>query len=468
MMRFLVSLCLMFAVTLAKGAPTTRYSADGELGDGIFECENDVLQGWIARKPSNEPFVGDVSLQPSEGGTPLILKALPDLGGYALSPFVCASFSDNAFQLILKAGDEADILALVKELDKTEATKPSPAAEDSHFLWAIGVAAALILGLGMGFVFGRVLKTHPKKAALALLTGLSSTLLSPRLFAHEGHEHAPSPVSEAQTIGGEVKLTKQSQFLIGVRSTTIQSHKIRDSVIAYGHLHPKPQQDAILTAPQTGFIRVHPDAILGAKIRKGQVLGTLDALASISIVSPVEGELIELEAVSGVRVDTGAKLFRVSSTAKLWVDADVFESDLQRLPIGSQNNAQIQVLVDGQKEAVSGLLMTSRSPLSEETRTAKFYVEVENSDGRLRLGSFASVYFLGPETKVGITIPKGAVLNRGGEQLVIIQTGPESFKARTVIVERGTEPGTVQVLSGLKDGERVVIAGNYQLLAKVK
>ena len=305
-------------------------------------------------------------------------------------------------------------------------------------------------------------------AAGVLFATIGLLGLGGRAAAHEGHEHAPSPGADALTIGGEVKLTKQSQFLIGVRSATVQLRKVRDSVIAYGHLHPKPQQDAILTAPQAGFVRVHPEVILGAKIRKGQVLGTLDALASISIVSPVEGELIELAAVSGVRVDPGARLFRVSSTNKLWVDADVFESDLQRLPVGAQKDALIQVLVDGQKEPIEGKLMTNRSPLSEETRTAKFFVEVDNADGRLRLGSFASVFFLGAQEKEGITIPKGAVLNRGGEQLVIIQTGPETFKARTVIVERGSEPGTARVLSGLLDGERVVVAGNYQLLAKVK
>ena len=462
----LLTLGLLAPAFVIHAAPV-RFTADGEIGDAAFECENDSLRGWFARKPSNEPFVGEATLQPAEGGTGLILKGTAQPGSYVLSPFACATLVDGV-QLILKAGDEADIMPIVKEAEKQEAGKPTHPEEDNHYLWAVAVAAALIGGVGVGFMSGWIMRGGRTAVALALFGFFGVFSASLRVSAHEGHEHAPSPGTDAPTIGGEVKLTKQSQFLIGVRSATVQARKMRDSVIAYGHLHPKPQQDAILTAPQAGFIRVHPDVILGAKIHKGQILGTLDALASISIVSPVDGELIELEAVSGVRVDTGAKLFRVSSTTKLWVDADVFESDLQRLPKGSQQDAVIQVLVDGQREAISGTLMTSRSPLSEETRTAKFFVEVDNADGHLRLGSFASVYFLGAESKEGITIPKGAVLNRGGEQLVIIQTGPESFKARTVLVERGTEPGTMRVLNGLADGDRVVVAGNYQLLAKVK
>src|SRR5690606_32627425 len=99
------------------------------------------------------------------------------------------------------------------------------------------------------------------------------------------------------------------------------------------------------------------------------------------------------------------------------------------------------------------------------TLTAKVFVEIDNADGAIPLGALAHVTFDLPRSSgPGVVLPKSAVLNRGGERLVFVQTGPETFLPKPVATRFGPTPGTLVVTKGLDDGDRVVISGNYQLL----
>lgn len=469
--RLLIVLLCAFAVarsTEAVSQQVEKFVGDGDSFDAVVEVRGLEVDAYIAHKPENEPVGGaKILLQISEAESETIsLDAADDVGHYHKKLDHAVNSRTETPQVIVQKGEDNDIVSLTREGNAESKTATGKTDEHQHFDPGI----VLILGVAIGGIFlGGLLTfllTSTRKASLSLLFAmLVAGTLSPRLgYAHDGHDHAPMPGSDQPSSGGIVTFAKKSQFLVGVKSQLVEVRKIRNSVIGFGHVHPKPQLDALLTAPQPGFIRIGDGVALGANIKKGQVLGYLDALARISIISPIDGELLEMDAVTGARVDIGAKLFHVTNTERVWIDAELYQNDLASFP----KDPLVEVMVDGQEKPINGRLVSNRTPLSEETRTARFFVELENSAGKIRLGSLATVYFRDKDSKDGISLPKGAVLNRGGEQVVILQVGPESFKAQTVISQRSSEPGEVQILDGLKGGERIVVAGNYQLLSKVK
>lgn len=482
---FLLAIIGMLETT-GQSAPERqqrRLSGDGEIADFVLEETDDTITGWVAEKPSNAPMEGGkVSLLVDGAETPFLMESTTEPGKYRLSAEGSLKFrevttkSDTAVQAVIENGELSDIIPLAVEegsMSEPVAEGAKPNSEVSKKPWVLAstsVAVGFLLG-ALGFYLIFRTRIRWSKAAMYFVFGsglagyMGSIIISPPAMAHEGHEHAVVPGADsAGSVGGVVRLNKSSQFLLGVRSVNAEKRVLRESVVAYGHLHPKPQLDALLVAPQPGFIRVAEGLTLGAKVRKGQVLGYLDALARIALVSPVDGDIQEMEAVTGSRVEAGAKLFRVSDVKKLWIDAEVYESDVGRIP----ENAKVEVVVEGIKAPVPGILMTNRSPISEETRTAKHFVEIDNSDGKLRLGTLVSVYFILSVAQEGISLPKNAIVSRGGDQVVIIQTGPETFRPQTVLVQRSSEPGEVRILSGLAGDERVVVSGNYQLLSKAK
>lgn len=102
------------------------------------------------------------------------------------------------------------------------------------------------------------------------------------------------------------------------------------------------------------------------------------------------------------------------------------------------------------------------SVVDPETRTVKVRTEVPNADGRLRPDMFANVEIIASSRKTAISIPMSAVLDDGGRSVVFVADG-NSYKKRDVTLGvKGDE--RVEITDGLKEGERVVVKGNYLLM----
>jgi multidrug efflux pump subunit AcrA (membrane-fusion protein) len=294
----------------------------------------------------------------------------------------------------------------------------------------------------------------------------AASQLPPPALAHGGHDHAaPEDDAKAPAASGTaVVLAKKSQLLLGLRSIATRKTPVPRLLKTFGHVVPKPQNDALIVAPQAGFLRGLRGAVLGLAVKRGEVLGHLQAVASVPLVSPIDGVVTEIEAVEGARVEPGAKILRVTDRSVLWVDAKLFQSQLAALG----QVTSIVVDIEGQPAAITGTMVQAPTPFNEETRTAKVFIELSEAPKELRIGSFASINFVLDSQTEGVVLPGDAVLNRGGERLVFVKTGPETFEPRSVTVIDGADPRTVVVTGGLEGGDRVVTTGNYQLLMKAR
>ena len=187
---------------------------------------------------------------------------------------------------------------------------------------------------------------------------------------------------------------------------------------------------------------------------------------SFPLVSPITGLINEIKATSGQQVESGTELLSISNLSTVLLEAQVFERDLPIVRESTRASFTSSAL-NGEVYTIGtadgdGRLVSIGQTVNAETRTVAVIYEVKNPLNRLRDGNFVEVTIDTSGDRKVIAVPKLAVVREQGETFVYVFTGGESFERRAVAL--GAEGADFfEVSSGLKEGERVVTEGVYQL-----
>src|SRR5436853_5258633 len=121
--------------------------------------------------------------------------------------------------------------------------------------------------------------------------------------------------------------------------------------------------------------------ILGLKESDINALTTkTDFTAVFSLTSPIAGIVVERNATIGATVGTDANLFKIIDISSVWIDANVFEKDLERVRNGQLVNVTVPAFPGS---TFTGRVILISSIVDPDTRTVKVRTEVPNHDGRL-------------------------------------------------------------------------------------
>ncbi len=184
--------------------------------------------------------------------------------------------------------------------------------------------------------------------------------------------------------------------------------------------------------------------------RTGEVTKTL------TLVSPVNGIVLEKEVFQGQRVSPGLRLYRIADLSEVWVEGDVFERDLRFIEEEAQSHIEVSAYPG---EHLMGRVSFVYPTVDVESRTNRIRVTLPNPDLRLKPGMFATMFFDTrlPET---MTIPLEAVLVTGERNLVFVRDEEGMLQPREVVL--GSQAGDyVQILAGLRLGETIVGSANF-------
>lgn len=188
-----------------------------------------------------------------------------------------------------------------------------------------------------------------------------------------------------------------------------------------------------------------------------------EPLGFLPVRAPFAGAVLAAEIVQGQFVHPGARLFEIADISTLWVMADIYEQDLPRIHGGMA--AQVSVL-SYPGEMFPAVLSEIFQVVDEKTRTVKARLEVQNPQGKLKPGMFASVHLttdLGGNT---IKAPAGAILGETERHFVFVAINDSTFEKREVRTGAETRE-VVEVLDGLATGERIVIRGGFFLKSEL-
>lgn len=187
-----------------------------------------------------------------------------------------------------------------------------------------------------------------------------------------------------------------------------------------------------------------------------------DGGASATVVevrAPITGVVLSIDAAAGAWVGEGDALFHVVDLTTLWLEVRVPEADIPRL--GHPGGAWFEV--EGAPtpfDAPAEALVSRGAVVDPTSRTLALVWALEDPDPLLRVGMSARAHIVTGPPVTSLAVPREALLHEGGQAVVYVQVGGESFARRPV--EVGIRDGAyVQIASGLAAGDRVVVRGAY-------
>ena len=184
------------------------------------------------------------------------------------------------------------------------------------------------------------------------------------------------------------------------------------------------------------------------------------------LFAPVTGIIDQIKATSGQQVEAGAELLNIVNLSTVLLEAQVFEKDLPLVRESTRASFTSSAL-PGETYTIGtaegdGRLVSIGQTVNDQTRTVPVIYEVRNPFNRLKDGNFIEIVIDTSGDRKVLAVPKPAVVREQGETFVFVFDGGEIFQRRPVVLgAEGTD--FIEIVSGLKEGERVVVEGVYQL-----
>jgi Cu(I)/Ag(I) efflux system membrane fusion protein len=325
------------------------------------------------------------------------------------------------------------------------------------------------------------------------------------------------PVTKAQVAAGVVTVPAPRQQLIGVRTSEVREAPMQHSLRAIGRLTYDESRISELSLKVRGWIVKLFVTNTGEHVKRGQTLFTLyspelyaaqqdfllaqrakpaiagerNALArsarqrlrlldlteaqideiarrgepseNLAFKARESGFVIEKNVVEGAAVEPGMRLYRIASLDKVWIEADVYESDFASVRVGQTASVTLDYVKGSSYEARVAYVYPY---LNAETRTGRVRLELTNKQLDLRPGMYANVQL---EVDLGtrLQVPASAIIFTGPRRLVFVDLGEGRFRPQEIQV--GARAGDMyEVLAGLNPGDRVASSGVFLIAAEAR
>lgn len=206
-----------------------------------------------------------------------------------------------------------------------------------------------------------------------------------------------------------------------------------------------------------------------AQSRLAQYRGTQSATGGESagrfeVRSPVAGTIVAVTVAPGEFVEEGRELFHVVDLSRLWLELQIPEGQIGQV----QTSDSVWFQPEGFPTAFEvsarggGRVVGTGGVVNPQTRTIPLIFEVQNPSRQLKSGMFVRAQVFTATTVRGIVIPLSAVVDEDGQPVAYVELEGELFERRPL--KLGTRQGDrVQIVEGLKAGDRVVTRGAYNI-----
>jgi RND family efflux transporter MFP subunit len=376
------------------------------------------------------------------------------------------------------------------------------------FLLAVignGLLAIALIALWLHFRAGRPIVDAPAKQADSAAQDSMTTSIT-----------APPASTEAPLV--PVQISPQRLQSIGVKTGTVERKSVADEILTTGNVAVDETRLAYVQVRFSGYIQeVFADATY-QYVRKGQPLFTiyspdlvatereylvakqnqqqvaqstvegvafsaaslLDASAErlkqwgvpqkeiarlestgqvqqeLEVDSPVSGYITERNALPSVAVQPEMRLYTIADLSTVWVQAQVFQNDLERIRVGAPATLTVNTYPG---RTFTGRVDFIYPQVDMDTRTAKVRVVFSNPGLQLKPGMFVNVSLKVP-MGIQLAIPASGVLQSGSREIAFIERSDGYIEPREV--QLGSRVGDdFVVLKGLKAGEQIVTSANF-------
>src|SRR6266571_2685156 len=183
----------------------------------------------------------------------------------------------------------------------------------------------------------------------------------------------------------------------------------------------------------------------------------------LTVYAPSSGIVLKRQALPGNYVEPGTTLYELADLSTVWIHGDIYESEIRSVRLNQPAEVTFETYPG---EAFRGKVTYIYPYLNEATRTVRVRMEFPNPHLKLKPGMYGNV-MLHVDAGRRLVVPKEAVLDSGLRQLVFLDLGQGVYQPYPVKLGRRSQE-YVEVLEGIKEGDRVVTSANFMLDAESK
>lgn len=298
-----------------------------------------------------------------------------------------------------------------------------------------------------------------KKAAILLVVALTAAACKSKSAPEET---AAKP--EASVVP-EVKVTAEQAKTAQLQVVQAARRALTVDIEVSGEIASDTDQVLQVRPEKPGIVREALVAV-GDTVEPGQALLRYqpengDAL---ELKAPQRGVVVGLYAGPGAHVDRAAPVATIADTSRIYCGLDVYEKDIARVRKGQSVRIKVAAFQD---ETFSGDISYVSPRVDENSRTVKVRVDIANPQGKLKFGMFVKG-FIQVGQRQALAIPESAVQVIKGKTMIFVGKPGEERTFTPVEVKLGDRSNDlVEILSGVKDGDRVAVKGSFTLKAEL-
>jgi len=222
------------------------------------------------------------------------------------------------------------------------------------------------------------------------------------------------------------------------------------------------QQD-FLHSVQSGDER-----LINSSRRRLRTLGFKDAqtnrlkkskkvLQTVPVRAKHNGVVSKLTVRNGMYVTPADEIMSLADLSSVWVLVDVFEKQANWLQQGDAAEVRFSYLPN---RIWKGKIDYIYPSLNKKTRTLQVRLHFDNSDGLLKPNMYGKVKILSKPKQNVLVVPIQSIIRTGTTNRLIVRKAKTTFEPRDVRLGIESD-GFVEILSGLEEGEEVVVSGQF-------
>ena len=263
--------------------------------------------------------------------------------------------------------------------------------------------------------------------------------------------------------GGPIQLTPQDMIDFGIELSTASPGEIHDELRLQGEVrmnentmgHISPRYDGVVTKINKR---------LAETVKAGDVLAEMESnetLRPFQLIAPIDGTIVSFHITPGESLPSGEVAYTLADTSSVWVDLRVYQRDLPKVHGGQK----VAISAGHEYPQTEGEISYVGPVIDETSRTGFARVILANPEGTYRPGLFVIGNVLLDAHQVPLVVPRSGIISMEGKSVVFVEAEEEEgFEAREVTIGQ-TDSLNVEILSGLRAGERYVSKGGFFLKA---
>lgn len=293
------------------------------------------------------------------------------------------------------------------------------------------------------------ISTSKLVALIAILSVIIVFILSVTLLKSS----SPASKKSGRTSGGAIVSVKTMQAV---------------NTVLHGYVNTNGEvesQNSVSVFPDMGGKVVSTAVMLGSTVKKNDIIAYVDPsepgtnYRSSPVYAPISGSIISTPLKNGTKVNTSTAIAIIGDINNLQITANVPERYVSLLKIG----LKAEISVEAWPRVVFNATVKRVSPVVDSlSRTKEVILTFDEHDERINAGMFAKVKLYTKDYSDFPVMPSDALVQNGEDYFAYIVKDDSTVKK--VKVEKGEQvDGFVQILEGVKDGDRVVIQGMTSL-----